>query len=158
MEELSAKCQAVPAMHTSTRLGEPRHNPACNEKQSKAYEFPKTHEAFLSLSHPGLCGDVRLCCGHGAVSPLRCAVCGASCPIAEYLHVRPQSQTSRVTTQAHCAILAAGRQERKTVRCQQGCSETLVPATNLTLISGPGFCAGKAGESAPLVLCAENGR
>jgi hypothetical protein len=51
----------------------------------------------------------------------------------------------------------AGRRGRQSA-VSRGVQKLLVPATNLTLISGPGFCAGKAGESAPLVLCAFNGR
>jgi hypothetical protein len=39
-----------------------------------------------------------------------------------------------------------------------GVQQPPVPATNLTLISRLSFCAGEAGENAPLVVCAQNGR
>src|SRR4029453_7192304 len=76
---------------------------------------------------------------------------------ADDLYVRPQNQTSRVTTHAHRALLAAGRRGSEStvsIRIQK----PPVPAINLSLISALSFCAGEAGESAPLVLCAFNGR
>jgi hypothetical protein len=73
MQQLPAKGPAVP-MHAAARVGDARDNPARSDEQSKAHEFPKTHWVFLSLFRDGLFGDVRRCCGHGAVSLLQCAV------------------------------------------------------------------------------------
>jgi len=64
----------------------------------------------------------------------------AQARIADYLYVRPQNQTSRVTTQAHRAILAAGRRGRESTVSMR-IQKPTVPATNVTLISGLGFCA-----------------